>query len=95
MEYYLTPIFYVLGSKKVKNRTSLNAAKSVLECIKILQDEQHFTQNDVIYMQFLCENAGCSDLFEICRDYAKDQKALCYFKTESGKAQLFYAYLFQ
>lgn len=93
--YYLTPIFYVVGSKKLKNLTSLEAAKSVLKCIEILQNEQLFTQKDVIYMQFLCQETGCIDLFCLCKEYAEEQKALCYFKTELGKVQVFYAYLLQ
>lgn len=91
----LSPIFYVVGSKKVKNLTSLKAVKSVFECIEILQDEQLFTQKDVIFMQFLCKEAGCFDLFIKCKEYAEEQKALCYFEKELGKAQSFYLYLLQ
>lgn len=85
MIYYFTPIFYVVASKKVKNLTSVAEAKSVLECIEILQDENLFTKNDVIYMQFLCQQADCFDLFSKCIDYAEKQKALCYFEKPLGK----------
>lgn len=60
-------------------------AQSVTECIEILQDEKLFTQTDVIYMQFLCQEANCEELFEKCMEYAKNKKALCYFKIRSGK----------
>lgn len=94
MKYYFTPIFYVVDSGKLKNLTSLEAAKSVLGCIEILQDEQLFTRKDVIFMQFLCQEADCLELFKKCKDYAEDQKALCYFKKDLGKVQSYYAYLF-
>lgn len=88
MKYLFTPIFYFVDSKKVKNLTSLTEAKSVLECIDILQDENLFTQKDVIYMQFLCKEAGCLELFDECIKYAEKQKALCYFIKPLGKALL-------
>lgn len=85
MKYYCTTIFYVVDSKKVRNLTSVKEAKSVLECIEILQDEKLFTQQDVIYMQFLCQEAECLDLFTKCIEYAEKQKALCYFEKPLGK----------
>lgn len=95
MKYYFISIFYVVGSKRVKNTTSLEAAKSVFECIEILQDEQLFTQKDVIFMQFLCQETDCLELFRICKDFAVEEKALCYFKTELGNVKSYYAYLLQ
>lgn len=79
------PVFYVVASTKVKNLTSVAEAKSVLECIEILQDEKLFTQKDVIYMQFLCQEADCLDLFTKCIEYAEKKKALCYFEKPLGK----------
>lgn len=77
---------YVVDSKKVKNLTSVKEATSVLECIEILQDENLFTPTDVIYMQFLCQEADCFDLFTKCVEYAEcKQRALCYFKKPTGK----------
>lgn len=77
--------FFVVDSKKVKNLTSVAEAKSVLKCIEILQDEKLFTQKDVIYMQFLCQEADCFDLFSKCIEYAEKQEALCYFEKPLGK----------
>lgn len=84
----------VVDSNKVKNLASVKEATSVLECIEILQDENLFTPTDVIYMQFLCQEADCFDLFTKCVEYAESkQRALCYFKKPPGKVCWFY-YLF-
>lgn len=86
IRYYLTPIFYIVESNKIKNLTSVTEAKSVLECIEIIHDEKLFTRTDVIFMQFLCQEADCSDLFKKCVEYAEcKQRALCYFKKPTGK----------
>lgn len=60
-------------------------AQSVIECIEILQDEKLFTETDVIYMQFLCQEANCEELFEKCMEYAIMKRALCYFTIRPGK----------
>lgn len=60
-------------------------AKTTLECLRILQDENLFTQADVIFMQFLCRETECLDLFEKCIEYAEKQRALCYFEKKSGE----------
>lgn len=46
-------------------------------------------------MQFLCQETDCLELFRICKYFAVEQKALCYFKTELGKVKSYYAYLLQ
>lgn len=84
---------YVVDSNKVKNLTSVKKATSVLECIEIIQDENLFTPTDVIYMQFLCQEADCFDLFTKCVEYAEcKQRALCYFKKPPGKVCFFFKY---
>lgn len=65
-------------------------ATSALECIRILQDEELFTQTDVIVMQFLCTETECLDLYAKCVEYAEDQKALCYFEKPLGKISVDY-----
>lgn len=86
---------YVVDSNKVKNLTSVKEATSVLECIEILQDENLFTPTDVIYMQFLCQEADCFDLFTKCVEYAEcKQRALCYFKKPTGKVCWFFKLIF-
>lgn len=82
---------YVVDSNKVKNLSSVKEATSVLECIEILQDENIFTPTDVIYMQFLCQETDCFDLFTKCVEYAEcKQRALCYFKKTPGKVCWFF-----
>lgn len=85
----------VVDSNKVKNLTSVKEATTVLECIEILQDEKLFTPTDVIYMQFLCQEADCFDLFAKCVEYAESkQRALCYYKKPLGKVCWFYNLFF-
>lgn len=60
-------------------------AKSALDCLMILQTENLFTQSDVIFMQFLCKETECLDLYEKCVEYAEKQRALCYFEKKTGK----------
>lgn len=77
-------MFIFLGSSKVKNRISVLEAKSAMDCLTILQDEKLFTQTDVIFMQFLCRETDCLNLYAKCIEYAEKQKALCFFEKQSG-----------
>lgn len=54
----------------------------------ILHDEGLFTNTDVVFMQFLCKETKCLDLYEKCIEYAKSQGALCFFEKPSGKHKL-------
>lgn len=81
-------IIFIVDSNKVTNIASIMEANSTLECIEILRDEDLFNDMDVIFMQFLCEEADCFDLNEKCIEYAEEQKALCYFKKPTGKVML-------
>lgn len=76
---------FITASDKIKNRTSVLEAKTTLDCLRILQDENLFTPKDVIFMQFLCRETDCLDLFEKCIEYAEKQRALCYFEKKPGK----------
>lgn len=75
----------ITASNKIQNRKSVLEAKRTSDCLRILQDENLFTQADVIFMQFLCGETGCFDLYEKCIEYAEKQRALCYFEKKSGK----------
>lgn len=77
-------MFIFLASNKVKNRISVLEAKSAMDCLTILQDEKLFTQTDVIFMQFLCRETDCLNLYAKCIEYAEKQKALCFFEKQSG-----------
>lgn len=77
-------MFIFLASNKVKNRISVLEAKSAMDCLTILQDEKLFTQTDVIFMQFLCRETDCLNLYAKCIEYAEKQKVLCFFEKQSG-----------
>lgn len=97
LSYYLAEHFpheklqelkYLLeGSGKVKNMTSLQSAKSALECFTILQREKLFGPNDVIFMQFLCSETNCKELYKKCIEYALSENALCYFESPPDKGR--------
>lgn len=86
--YYQKKIVYFLASNKVRNQKSVCEATSTLDCLRILQDENLFTQTDVIFMQFLCRETKCFDLYKECIEYAEKQKALCYFEKMPGKVTI-------
>lgn len=75
---------FVLDIKKVKNVKRLNAANNAGECFSILQDENLFTPNDVILMQFLCKETQCDDLYMEFINYAITNKALCFTQNPPG-----------
>lgn len=75
--------FLLLATDEVKDRKTVLKATSAFDCIRILQEEKLFTQRDVIFMQFLCSESNCSDLYDKCVEYAEKQKALCYFEKRS------------
>lgn len=83
-------MFIFLASNKVKNRRSVLEATSAMDCLTILQDEQLFTQTDVIFMQFLCRETECLKLNDKCIEYAEKQKALCFFEKQSGNFSVDY-----
>lgn len=83
-------LIHIVDSNIVQNRTSVMKATSALECIRILQDEQLYTQTDVIFMQFLCTQTECLDLHAKCVEYAEQQNALCYFEMPPGKIIIHY-----
>nr|XP_034321578.1 uncharacterized protein LOC105323062 [Crassostrea gigas] len=70
----------LLASEKVQNVSALMSASSASECFSILHEENLFTQKDVIFMQFLCKETGCEELYSQCIKYALTNKALCFFE---------------
>lgn len=83
----------VVASGKVKDETSLSAANSILECISILHDENLFTQKDVIFMQFLCKETDCEEMYTKCIEFALAHEALCFFEKPPGTIYFFTCYL--
>lgn len=60
------------------------SANCASECFTILHEENLFSQKDVIFMQFLCQETGCEELYSQCIKYALANKALCYFEKPPG-----------
>lgn len=75
----------VVASGKVNNMPALQLANSVLECFKILKEENLFSANDVAFMQFLCQKTNCEELYTRCIEYALNNTALCFFERPPGK----------
>lgn len=75
---------YVVDTKQIENAKCLKEANNARECFSILHDENLFTRNDVILMQFLCKETQCDDLYEKCIKYAKKYKALCFIENPPG-----------
>nr|XP_034318682.1 uncharacterized protein LOC105324463 isoform X2 [Crassostrea gigas] len=71
----------LLDTKQIENAKCLKEAKNARECFSILHDENLFTRNDVILMQFLCKETRCDDLYKKCIEYAKKYKALCFIEN--------------
>lgn len=83
--FYNLHHLYCIASGKVTDVGSLKDADSAWDCFELLQQEDLFTLNDVIFMQFLLEKTDCNDLNAKCIDYAKEQTALCYFIKPPGR----------
>lgn len=79
-----TNSLYVVDTKQIENAKCLKEAKNARECFSILHDENLFTRNDVILMQFLCKETRCDDLYKKCIEYAKKYKALCFIENPPG-----------
>eukprot|EP00105_Crassostrea_gigas_P007551 XP_011421835.1 PREDICTED: uncharacterized protein LOC105324463 [Crassostrea gigas] len=71
----------LLDTKQIENAKCLKEANNARECFSILHDENLFTRNDVILMQFLCKETRCDDLYEKCIKFAKKYKALCFIEN--------------
>lgn len=73
-------------SGKVKDLTSLKQANCARDCFRILNDENLFTNVDVIFVQYLLKTTHCDKLYRKCYEYARSQKALCFYEmpTENG-----------
>lgn len=72
------------GSGMLKDTTPLQSAMSAMECFTILLDENLFGKNDVIFMQFLCNETNCKELYTKCIEYASNENVLCCFERPPG-----------
>lgn len=79
--------FAILDSNKVENWKSLrklNQATCARDCFRVLRDEELFTYENVIFVQYLLKTTHCEELYTQCVEYAKTQKALCFYEAPTG-----------
>lgn len=79
----------IYNSHKVDNKESLRTlyeTNSARDCFRILRDEELFTSENVIFVQYLLKTAYCEDLNAKCVEYARRQNALCFYEgpAENG-----------
>lgn len=73
-----------LATGKIDDVKTLKAAKNPSQCFALLLDEHLFTQNDVVFVQFLCRETSCMELYAECKKYALEHNALCFYESISG-----------
>lgn len=83
-----------LDSGKVADTISLKNAKCARDCLRILRDENLFSPEDVIFIQYLLKKTNCKELNTRCYEYAKAQKALCFYEMPSGNINYNYVLYF-
>lgn len=74
----------------MQNQTSVMEATSALQCLKILQDEELFTQTDVIVMQFLCTETESLDLHANALNMQNNKKHCVILKSLQVKISVYY-----
>lgn len=77
-------ILWFSASGKIDNIETLKAADSPSVCFAILLDENRFSQDDVVLVQFLCKETSCSKLYAACINYALEHRKLCFYDNISG-----------
>lgn len=80
----------IKNSGKVRDTDSLSQVNNARECFRILRDENLFTPEDLIYVQYLLKTTYCEELYAICYEYARKQSSLCFYEmpTENGHNQV-------
>lgn len=78
---------FFLDSGKVKDARSIKEANDARDCFRILKDENLFTNEDVIFTQYLLKTIGSHELYQKCAEYAKAQRALCFYETLTGNTR--------
>jgi hypothetical protein len=69
--------------KEIDGKT-VEKVNSIRELILLLQENDLFTQSDVIFIQGLFKQIECGDLYDKCIEYARKQGALCFFEKHPG-----------
>lgn len=77
-------IVWISASGKVANVERLKKTESVSECLSLLLEENLYSQYDVVFMQFLCKEMCCIELYTECITYAFEHKALCFYEKTTG-----------
>lgn len=75
---------FILDSGKILDKTSIQQVNCARDCFRILSNENLFTPEDVIYVQSLLKTTDCETLYTRCYEYAKSQKALCFYEMPTG-----------
>lgn len=75
---------FLIVSCNVEDVTLLEEAKTVFECFMILGKEGIISPSDIIVLQFLLKETKCEKLERMCLEYAKQNKALCYYEEPPG-----------
>lgn len=76
--------FFFLDSGKLRDTDSLNQVNYARECFRILRDENLFTPEDLIYIQYLLKTTDCEELYTRCYEYARKQSSLCFYEMPTG-----------
>lgn len=76
--------FFFLDSCKVRDETSIQQMNCARDCFRILSNENLFTPEDVIYVQYLLKTTHCETLYTRCYEYAKAQRSLCFYEMPTG-----------
>lgn len=76
----------IKNSSKGVNTVDIKKASSARTCLNILNETNHFTSTDVIYIQYVLKKIGCGGLHAKCFEYAKNQNALCFHETTLPEA---------
>lgn len=76
-----------LDSDRVENLESLrksNQANCARDCVRVLRNEELFTYDNVIFVQYLLKITHCEERNAQCVNNAKTQNALCFYEAPTG-----------
>lgn len=69
---------------KLESVSSLERANSAVQYVSLLLKNKLLTSDDVIFMQFICNETECEELYIKCLEYALAHEALCFFLKRPG-----------
>lgn len=71
--------FILQAYGKLESVSSLERANSAVQYVSLLLKNKLLTSDDVIFMQFICNETECEELYIKCLEYALAHEALCFF----------------